>query len=218
MSEIEQEWKENTRLDGRIEEKKSKNGFDFHFGGNLAAKSGSDKAESRTKNGVGARFEYTGIVRSCPETWLRPVQNFSSFAFTKPQLLDFASVGANRGKKKKGKNKKKPFRCFDVSTFPSFSARLARNEAQNRLYPRIVRRGKYVSKVCQSRDRKKKKKNRKNWVGKISAEILVPPARRSWVEERNKGKRREREREKIGKEWFSIQRRGKYLQRGREPR
>lgn len=57
MSEIEQEWKENTRLDGRIEEKRSKDGFDFHFGGNLAAKSGSDKAESRTKNGVGARFE-----------------------------------------------------------------------------------------------------------------------------------------------------------------
>lgn len=156
---------------------------------------------------------YRDIVRSCPETWLRPVQNFSSFAFTKPQLLDFASVGANRGKKKR-KKQKKPFRCFDVSTFPSFSARLARNEAQNRLYPRIVRRGKYVSKVCQSRDRKKK--NRKNWVGKISTEILVPPARRSWVEERNKGKRRERE--KIGKEWFSIQRRDKYLQRRREPR
>lgn len=60
VSEIEQEWKENTRLDGRIEEKRSKDGFDFHFGGNLAAKSGSDKAESRTKNGVGARFECTG--------------------------------------------------------------------------------------------------------------------------------------------------------------
>lgn len=118
VSEIEQEWKENTRLDGRIEEKKSKNGFDFHFGGNLAAKSGSDKAESRTKNGVGARFEYTGIVRSCPETWLRPVQNFSSFAFTKPQLLDFASVGANRGKKKKRKKQKKTvsmFRRFNIS-------------------------------------------------------------------------------------------------------
>lgn len=63
---------------------------------------------------------------SCPETWLWPVRNFSSFAFTKPQLLDF---GANRGKKK---NKK------TISTFPSFSTRLARNEAQNRLYSTIL--------------------------------------------------------------------------------
>lgn len=37
VSEIEQEWKENTRLDGRIEEKRNKDGFDFHFGGNLGA-------------------------------------------------------------------------------------------------------------------------------------------------------------------------------------
>lgn len=152
---------------------------------------------------------YREIVRSCPETWLRPVRNFSSFAFTKPQLLDFASVGANRGKKKR-KKQKKPFRCFDVSTFPSFSARLARNEAQNRLYPRIVRRGKYVSKVCQSRDRKKKKTGLEKFRPRFS---FLP---RGEVEERNKGKRRERE--KIGKEWFSIQRRDKYLQRRREPR
>lgn len=60
---------------------------------------------------------YREIVRSCPETWLLSVQNFSSFAFTKPQLLDFASVGANRGKKKRKKQKKtvSMFRRFNIS-------------------------------------------------------------------------------------------------------
>lgn len=157
---------------------------------------------------------YREIVRSCPETWLRPVQNFSSFAFTKPQLLDFASVGANRGKKKRKKQKK------TVSMFRRFNISLVFRAARSKRSAKPI-----ISTYCPSRKIRfqdlskswsKKKKNRKNWVGKISAEILVPPARRSWVEERNKGKRRERE--KIGKEWFSIQRRDKYLQRRREPR
>lgn len=147
--------------------------FRFPFWGQF----GSDKAESRTKNGVGARFECTG--RSFAR--VRKPDSYPFKISHRSRLLNRSYQISHRSgpivAKKKGKNKKKPFRCFDVSTFPSFSARLARNEAQNRLYPRIVRRGKYVSKVCQSRDRKKK--NRKNWVGKISAEILVPPARRS---------------------------------------
>lgn len=156
---------------------------------------------------------YREIVRSCPETWLRPVRNFSSFAFTKPQLLDFASVGANRGKKKRKKQKK------TVSMFRRFNISLVFRAARSKRSAKPI-----ISTYCPSRKIRfqglskswSKKKNRKNWVGKISTEILVPPARRSWVEERNKGKRRERE--KIGKEWFSIQRRDKYLQRRREPR
>ena len=81
---------------------------------------------------------------SCPETWLWPVRNFSSFAFTKPQLLDF---GANRGKKK---NKKK--NRFDVSTFPSRFPRGSLETKRKTDYILLYcpSNGKYV---CQNRDR-----------------------------------------------------------------
>lgn len=134
---------------------------------------------------------YREIVRSCPETWLRPVQNFSSFAFTKPQLLDFASVGANRGKKKRKKQKK------TVSMFRRFNISLVFRAARSKRSAKPI-----ISTYCPSRKirfqglSKSWSKKKKNWVGKISTEILVPPARRSWVEERNKGKRRERENRK----------------------
>lgn len=135
---------------------------------------------------------YREIVRSCPETWLRPVQNFSSFAFTKPQLLDFASVGANRGKKKKEKTKKNR---FDVSTFQHFP-RFPRGSLETKRKTDYI----HVLSVAENTFPRFVKvvieKKKKNWVGKISTEILVPPARRSWVEERNKGKRRERENRK----------------------
>lgn len=154
---------------------------------------------------------YREIVRSCPETWLRPVRNFSSFAFTKPQLLDFASVGANRGKKKKEKTKKNR---FDVSTFQHFP-RFPRGSLETKRKTDYI----HVLSVAENTFprfvkvviEKKKKLGWKNF----DRDSRSSREEKSRKETKVNG---EREREKIGKEWFSIQRRDKYLQRRREPR
>lgn len=153
---------------------------------------------------------YRDIVRSCPETWLRPVRNFSSFAFTKPQLLDFASVGANRGKKKKEKTKKNR---FDVSTFQHFP-RFPRGSLETKRKTDYIHVLSVVENTFPRFVKVVIEKKKKTGLEKFRPRFSF--LSRGEVEERNKGKRRERE--KIEKEWFSIQRRDKYLQRRREPR
>ena len=144
---------------------------------------------------------YRDIVRSCPETWLRPVRNFSSFAFTKPQLLDFASVGANRGKKKRKKQKK------TVSMFRRFNISLVFRAARSKRSAKPI-----ISTYCPSRKIRfqglskswsKKKKIEKTGLEKFRPRFSFLP--RGEVESRKETKvNGEREREKIGKEWFSI--------------
>lgn len=144
---------------------------------------------------------YRDIVRSCPETWLRPVRNFSSFAFTKPQLLDFASVGANRGKKKKEKTKKNR---FDVSTFQHFP-RFPRGSLETKRKTDYI----HVLSVAENTfPRFVKVVIEKKKIGKTGLEKFRPRFSflpRGEVESRKETKvNGEREREKIGKEWFSI--------------
>lgn len=143
---------------------------------------------------------YRDIVRSCPETWLRPVRNFSSFAFTKPQLLDFASVGANRGKKKKEKTKKNR---FDVSTFQHFP-RFPRGSLETKRKTDYI----HVLSVAENTFPRfvkvvieKKKKIGKTGLEKFRPRFSFLP--RGEVESRKETKVNE-EREKIEKEWFSI--------------